>query len=116
MKHCLAAFFTAAVLLSCTREEVLPVSPETPSEVPGAVADGYVSGEVRVYLSEELTAMVEEAAESGTIVTKSAGMNSALEELGITEMTRLFPHAGEYEERTRREGLHRWYVVKYSQR
>ena len=115
MKHCLAAFFTAAVLLSCTREEVLPVSPETPSEVPGAVADGYVSGEVRVYLSEELTAMVEEAAESGTIVTKSAGMNSALEELGITEMTRLFPHAGEYEERTRREGLHRWYVVKYSQ-
>ena len=115
MKHCLAAFFTAAVLLSCTREEVLPVSPETPSEVPGAVADGYVSGEVRVYLSEELTAMVEEAAESGTIVTKSSDMNNALSELGITEMTRLFPHAGEYEERTRREGLHRWYVVKYSQ-
>ena len=42
-------------------------------------------------------------------------MNLALSELGITEMTRLFPHAGEYEERTRREGLHRWYVVKYSQ-
>jgi subtilisin family serine protease len=42
-------------------------------------------------------------------------MNNALAELGITEMTRLFPHAGEFEERTRREGLHRWYVVKYSQ-
>ena len=115
MKHCLAAIFAAAVLLSCSREEALPVNPDTSNDVTVEVADNYVSGEVRVYLSEELTAMVEEAAEAGTIMTKSAGMNNALEELGITEMTRLFPHAGEYEERTRREGLHRWYVVKFSQ-
>ena len=115
MKHCLAAISIAAVLLSCAREEILPETPEAPKDVTGELTDNYVSGEVRVYLSEELTAMVEEAAESGTIVTKSSSMNNALSELGITEMTRLFPHAGEYEERTRREGLHRWYVVKYSQ-
>ena len=113
MKHCLAAFLTAALLLSCAREEIIPTEPDTSTEL--EVADNYISGEVRVYLSEELTALVEEAAESGTIVTKSSDMNNALSELGITEMTRLFPHAGEYEERTRREGLHRWYVVKYSQ-
>lgn len=115
MKHCLAAIFMAAVLLSCAREEIIPTEPDTSTDVSLEVADNYVSGEVRVYLSEELAAMVEEAAESGTIVTKSSDMNNALSELGITEMTRLFPHAGEYEERTRREGLHRWYVVKYSQ-
>ena len=115
MKHCFAAIFTAAVLISCSREEIVPVNPDTSNDVTSEVTDNYVAGEVRVYLSEELTALVEEAAESGTIVTKSVGMNLALEELGITEMTRLFPHAGEYEERTRREGLHRWYVVKYSQ-
>ena len=115
MKHCLAAFLMAAVLLSCSREEIIPTEPDTSTDVSLEVADNYVSGEVRVYLSEELTAMVEEAAELGTIVTKSSDMNNALSELGITEMTRLFPHAGEYEERTRREGLHRWYVVKYSQ-
>ena len=115
MKHCLAAIFTAAVLLSCSREEIVPLDPDTSNDVTSEVADNYVSGEVRVYLSEELTAMIEEAAENGTIVTKSSGMNDALSELGITEMTRLFPHAGEFEERTRREGLHRWYVVKYSQ-
>ena len=115
MKHCLAVILTTAVLLSCAREEIFLAEPDTSVDVSGEVADNYVSGEVRVYLSEELTAMIEEAAESGTIVTKSSDMNMALSELGITEMTRLFPHAGEFEERTRREGLHRWYVVKYSQ-
>ena len=105
---------TAAVLLSCTREEVLPVVPDNSADVP-AEAGNFVSGEARVYLSEEMAALLEEAAEEGTLVTKSQGMNLALEELGITQMYRLFPHAGEFEERTRKEGLHRWYVVKYSQ-
>ena len=104
----------AAVLLSCTREEILPVEPDTLTDVT-EVADEYVCGEARIYLSEEMAAMVEEAIEAGSIQTKSSAMNGALEELGITEMYRLFPHAGEFEGRTRREGLHRWYVVKYSQ-
>ena len=115
MKHCLAAFLTAALLLSCVREEVLPAVPDTPKDLPEVLDGNFVSGEARVYLSEELAAQVEEATLSGSLVTKSSDMNLALSELGITEMTRLFPHAGEYEERTRREGLHRWYVVKYSQ-
>ena len=89
--------------------------PDTPADPSVDVADNYVYGEARVYLSEEMTAMVEAAAETGSLATKSPGMNLAIDELGITEMYRLFPHAGEFEERTRREGLHRWYVVKYSQ-
>lgn len=32
---------------------------------------------------------------------------------GIVRMRRLFPFAGRYEERTRKEGLHRWYEVYY---
>lgn len=89
----------------------------TPDSSPDAEVNDfgqYVTGEARVYLSEELTAMVEEAAQNGMVETKSPGLNAALAELGISEMRRLFPHAGEYEERTRAEGLHRWYVVKYS--
>lgn len=115
MKHCLAAFMMAAVMISCVREEILPVEPDTSADVSVEEEGNYVYGEGRVYLSEEMAAMVEEAALSGTVVTKSPGMNLALEELGITEMYRLFPYAGEFEERTRREGLHRWYIVKYSQ-
>ncbi|MBR6933180.1 MAG: S8 family serine peptidase, partial [Bacteroidales bacterium] len=32
--------------------------------------------------------------------------------LGVTSLERLFPDAGEFEPRTRREGLHRWYKVR----
>ena len=88
---------TAAVLLSCAREEILPDQQFTPTDETVAVNDAYVYGEARIYLSEEMTAMVEEAAETGSILTKSPGMNLAFDELGITEMYRLLPHAGEFE-------------------
>lgn len=116
MKHYLAAFLLTATLLSCTREETLTVQTQSPDLVTVQQPCGeFVVGEAHVYLTEELTAMMESAAQSGSLVTKSQDMNLALEELGITQMYRLFPHAGEFEERTRREGLHRWYVVKYSE-
>lgn len=101
-------------MVSCVREEILIQEPEISVESGGEADCSYVQGEARVFLTEELASMVEEAAESGSVVTKSSGLNAALAELGITELYRLFPHAGEYEERTRAEGLHRWYVVKYS--
>lgn len=115
MKHCLAVLLMAAFLFSCVREERLEPDPEITAGSTVDQEDYFVQGEARVFLSEELAQMVEEAAATGSIVTKSSGMNAALDELGITELHRLFPHAGEYEERTRAEGLHRWYVVKYSQ-
>ena len=74
----------------------------------------YVPGEAYVYFSEDMTAMIEAHAAAGEVRTKSAELNEVMDDLGITEMKRLFPHAGEFEPRTRKEGLHRWYVVKYS--
>lgn len=38
-------------------------------------------------------------------------LQSTFNKAKVTKMTRLFPHAGEFEERTRAEGLHRWMVV-----
>lgn len=38
----------------------------------------------------------------------------SLREQGVVKMRRLFPYAGEYEERTREAGLHRWYVLEYN--
>ncbi len=111
MKHYLAAMMMVAVLISCAREELL--QPEPSAEQVTEDSGNYVLGEARVFLSDEMTEIVEEAVELGANQTKSPSLNLALEELGVIEMYRLFPHAGEYEERTRREGLHRWYVVKY---
>lgn len=114
MKHCLAALLMAASLVSCVRDELVQSVPEADKDSSTEVSDIFVSGEAHVYLSEEMTAMVEAATEAGTLATKSAPMNNALEDLGVTQMYRLFPHAGEFEPRTRAEGLHRWYVVRYS--
>ena len=114
MKRCLVVLFMATLLFSCQREEFLTTEPDKSVEASTDGSGDYIDGEVRVFFTEEMTAMVEEAALSGSMTTKSSGMNSALDELGITEMRRLFPHAGEFEERTRAEGLHRWYVIRYS--
>lgn len=74
----------------------------------------FVPGVANVYFSEDMAEMIETSIESGSVQTKSLEMNSLMSELGIIEMERIFPHAGEYELRTRREGLHRWYRVVYS--
>ena len=39
----------------------------------------------------------------------------SLNGLGIVRMRRLFPDAGEFEARTRAEGLHLWYVLSYDE-
>ncbi len=114
MKHCFHAVFLAVFLVSCTNEELVKVTPEEPVVEVVADAEAYVPGEAYVYFSEEMTELIEGDLASGAVRTKSADLNATLDALGITEMRRLFPDAGEYEPRTRREGLHRWYIVKYS--
>lgn len=77
--------------------------------------DVYEAGKVYVYFSEDMAEMVENSLASGSIVTRSDDLNSALSSIGVRQMHRLFPHAGEFEKRTRAEGLHRWYVVSCSE-
>ncbi len=116
MKHCISAFLSAVLFISCVNEkidDIIPDDSRTETAVNGD-DDVYVPGEAYVYFSEEMIGLIEADLSSGEICTKSADLNRTVEALGITEMRRLFPHAGEYEPRTRREGLHRWYVVKYS--
>lgn len=57
--------------------------------------------------------MLEES--EGSTNTRSAEVNNVFEELGVNSFHRLFPYAGEYEPRTRKAGLHRWYKITYSQ-
>ena len=112
MKHYFAALLAAATFVSCTLQESYESVPE--ADPMDSVAEAGIPGKANVFVSDELAEMLEEAAQSGTLITKSSSLNSALEELGIARMYRLFPHAGEFEPRTRAEGLHRWYTVEYS--
>ena len=99
-------------LCSCVREnpELIETEPVAEQETETAEAPSFV----KVLFSEEMTALVEDALSAGSLRTRSDDLNDLVGELGIASMERLFPFAGEYEPRTRREGLHRWYKVSYS--
>ena len=73
----------------------------------------YVEGAANVLFSDDLAAALEEA--NGSLVTKSLEVNAMFEQLGVTSVCRLFPHAGEFEPRTRKAGLHRWHKITYNQ-
>lgn len=70
---------------------------------------------VKVLFSDEMTALVEDDLSRGSLKTRSGELNDVTEMLGVESMERLFPFAGEFEPRTRKEGLHRWYKVRYAQ-
>ena len=113
MKHSFTILSFVLLLLSCVRED-LDLAPQQSAPATDETK-AYVSGEARVYFSEEMASMIESTLAEGSLETKSSALNGTINGLGIKEMYRLFPHAGEFEPRTRAEGLHRWYVVKYSE-
>ena len=103
----------AFLAVACTNEVIDQETPVTEETVNEAVVSAVVPGEVNVYFSDEMVAMIEADLSEDRIVTRSAELNSVTGLLGVTSMRRLFPHAGKFEERTRAEGLHKWYVVTF---
>ena len=55
--------------------------------------------------------------ESDTVATKSSCFAPLddISSLDIVSVKRLFPYAGRFEERTRKEGLHLWYNIKFAE-
>ena len=97
----------ALIASACTREPVVneveePVSAEQDQQ------SCFVPGQMIVQLSEELTALVESGEIDG-VKTRATSFSSALADAGVVSMERLYPDAGEWEERHRAAGLHRWY-------
>lgn len=78
-------------------------------------SSAYKKGELIVEFDDNMLRLIEEDLGNGRIITKSKDLNSVLDELGISAIERLFPHAGEFEPRTRASGLHRFYKVKFSE-
>lgn len=99
-----------SILVSCKQK--IEVEIQSRQELPGEDnCSIYLSGIGNVYLDED-TAL---AVESSGITTKASVFNASISEAGITHMERIFPYSGEFEERSRKMGLHRWYRVYFSQ-
>lgn len=104
--------------IACTKEEIETSQDDSSTGTSTLTSNedlAYIPGEAIIKLSDEMNELVEEDIAAGKLATRSMGLNQALDELGITSIERLFPDAGKYEGRTRREGLHKWYIVKYSE-
>ena len=117
-KVLLLSAMLSMLTVSCARETLVPQDDTQMSETEISNApseEAYLPGEAYVYFSEDMAAMIENELAAGSVRTKSAELNQAMDAMNITEIRRLFPHAGEYEPRTRKEGLHRWYVVRYTE-
>lgn len=74
----------------------------------------YVDGVANVLFSEETALLLEEACSSGSVRTRSSDIDVVFDALEVTSFRRLFPYAANYEERTRKSGLHRWYRITYA--
>ena len=95
---------------SCTREEVI----EKPlAEAGTQTAEEPTHRAVVITVDDALAARLEKADAQGT-ATRSEMMADTFAGLGVESYERVYPHAGQYEERTRREGLHKYYIVRFS--
>ncbi len=96
------------VSISCVKEEI-----ETEVTPLPAPEQEFEQGMMYVKFTDEMIGLVEDEISNGNLITRSSGLNLALGSLDIQKMERVFPHAGEFEGRTRREGLHKWYKISF---
>jgi len=106
----LHAVTVASLLTACAINEARIVSPEPESAEPTVAK---ITGTSVIKVDENLAAILEQAEGQNSVQTKSESINGAFSELGAYKFERVFPDAGKYEERTRREGMHLFYTVEY---
>lgn len=108
------ALFTSIILFlaGCTAREPVPVTENEPSNPVKELKVAYNDGTVLVQFDEQMTALIESGS---SLRTKAADLDAILEDLGVTSLERVFPDAGPFEERTRREGLHRFYRLRFAE-
>ena len=97
----ISILFLSILIASCNsdlKDEVL--SSDKPE---GIHTEEYVHGTASVFFTEDMAEMLE------------ASDADVFESFGVTSCTRLFPNEGRFEERKRREGLHRWYRITYNE-
>ena len=104
-----AMMLATAVSFSSCEQEPIP----TPDE-PQIVAP-YVEGEVIVKFTAEVADMIAQSEATRGAATRSGvvAVDEVLEAIEGYDLERVFPIDERTEERTREQGLHQWYVVRF---
>ena len=123
MKNIYRIIFTAGVLLAglsaCSVEEPVTGGVNEPEKV-SPVGSDVVTGELLVRFDESVSRILDEAG----LITKSTGAADRSGILSVDEILdlvegyqieRVFPVDVRTEEKARQEGLHLWYVVRFSE-
>lgn len=89
---------------------------QTSTQVLDTSADrGVLSDVLRVKLTPNVATRLEKqlATSEGGLRSLGGELGGLLEHIGALKMERVFPHAGELEERQRAAGLHLWYDISF---
>lgn len=121
-KYILSALLCASVLFSCSDSETL-VSESNGGNNGNAVIvnipDGAVSGELFIKFKPEVEDVLDKAnalSRSGRMSRSSIpSVDEILDIAGAYEFQRVFPVDKRHEDRTRKCGLHLWYLVKFDE-
>ena len=103
-------FCVSFALASCVNEQMME-EVKIPSQ-----NEAFSAGEVLVKFTPEVAGILEEAGVVRSAVTRSgvSSVDAVLDLVGGFEISRVFPRDDRHEERTVRDGLNLWYLVRYS--
>lgn len=100
------------LLGGCTQEIMIKSAADDNSENLNS-NDAVIKGVIRVKLTKEYGDNFIITKSSHTIESGQVAIDNYLKLIGAKSMERVFPYAGEYEKRTRKEGLHLWYDITF---
>lgn len=106
-------------LISCQDEINKPIDmlQEGTRSVSSIPLNTVQKGKIVVKLTESAINKLQ-LSESGSVQMNSvpSPMSAALNNINATQIERLFPPAGKYEKRTRKQGLHRWMIITFDEK
>ena len=100
-------------LASCQQDDIITEVPKDDWSVIANTA-GQIKGQVNIKFKELPKDLQIVTTRSG-VDTDNGQLNFVIRQLGGTRLERVFPHAGKFEARTRKAGLHLWYQVSFDE-
>ncbi len=108
------------ILFACDEDKVneAPLKKKENAEIKTSLSDvaenpNVVKGIIKIKLQRNIGDNIAVNTKGNIVQSNVTPLNTLLGNIRATGMRRLFPYAGKYEKRTRKAGLHLWYVVNF---